>query len=129
MKFRVERDAFADAVAFVARSLPSRAPVPVLGGVLLDASDDGTPGLRWLRPDGQPMAGADWDRGAALAILFDAGWLLLVNAGAAPVEFDLPAGDWQLCLSSDPSQDPGTMPRALARTLQVANSSLCVART
>ncbi|MCD2186466.1 DNA polymerase III subunit beta [Actinomycetospora soli] len=42
MKFRVERDAFADAVAFVARSLPSRAPVPVLGGVLLDASDEGT---------------------------------------------------------------------------------------
>ena len=36
MKFRVERDALADAVAFVARSLPSRAPVPVLGGVLLD---------------------------------------------------------------------------------------------
>jgi hypothetical protein len=29
MKFGVERDAFADAVAFVARSLPSRAPVPV----------------------------------------------------------------------------------------------------
>lgn len=38
MKFRVERDALADAVAFVARSLPTRAPVPVLGGVLLDAS-------------------------------------------------------------------------------------------
>jgi DNA polymerase-3 subunit beta len=42
MKFRVERDAFADAVAFVARSLPSRAPVPILGGVLLDAADEGT---------------------------------------------------------------------------------------
>ena len=41
MKFRVERDALADAVAFVARSLPSRAPVPVLGGVLLDAASDG----------------------------------------------------------------------------------------
>ena len=43
MKFRVERDALADAVAFVARSLPSRAPVPVLGGVLLDAgsAEDG----------------------------------------------------------------------------------------
>ena len=37
MKFRVERDAFADAVALVARSLRSRAPVPVLGWVLLDA--------------------------------------------------------------------------------------------
>jgi len=42
MKFRVERDALADAVAFVARSLPSRAPVPVLGGVLLDTEGDGT---------------------------------------------------------------------------------------
>ncbi len=41
MKFRVERDALADAVAFVARSLPSRAPVPVLGGLLLDATDAG----------------------------------------------------------------------------------------
>lgn len=47
MKFRVERDALADAVAFVARSLPSRAPVPVLGGVLLDAgaSDGGDAAL------------------------------------------------------------------------------------
>src|SRR3954454_24632703 len=42
MKFRVERDALADAVAFVARSLPSRAPVPVLGGVLLDVEGDGS---------------------------------------------------------------------------------------
>ncbi|MCE7005087.1 DNA polymerase III subunit beta [Kibdelosporangium philippinense] len=40
MKIRVERDGLADAVAWVARSLPSRPPVPVLGGVLLDA---GTP--------------------------------------------------------------------------------------
>jgi DNA polymerase III subunit beta len=35
MKFRVERDAFADAVAWTARSLPARPAVPVLGGVLL----------------------------------------------------------------------------------------------
>ncbi|MBO0849312.1 MAG: DNA polymerase III subunit beta [Pseudonocardia sp.] len=37
MKFRVERDALADGVAWVARSLPPRPPVPVLGGVLLEA--------------------------------------------------------------------------------------------
>ncbi len=37
MKFRVERDALADGVAWVARSLPARPPVPVLGGVLLQA--------------------------------------------------------------------------------------------
>src|SRR6185437_15916475 len=41
MKIRVERDGLADAVAWVARSLPSRPPVPVLGGVLLDAGSDG----------------------------------------------------------------------------------------
>lgn len=39
MKIRVERDGLADAVAWVARSLPARPSVPVLGGVLLDASD------------------------------------------------------------------------------------------
>ncbi len=39
MKFRVERDVLADAVAWAARSLPSRPPVPVLAGLMLDASD------------------------------------------------------------------------------------------
>jgi DNA polymerase-3 subunit beta len=39
VKFRVERDVLADAVAWAARSLPSRPPVPVLAGLLLDASD------------------------------------------------------------------------------------------
>jgi DNA polymerase-3 subunit beta len=48
MKIRVDRDGFADAVAWVARSLPARPPVPVLGGILLDAdsgasADDGSP--------------------------------------------------------------------------------------
>ena len=38
MKFRVERDVLADAAAWVARSLPARPPVPVLGGVLVEAS-------------------------------------------------------------------------------------------
>lgn len=41
LKFRVSREDFADSVAWVARSLPSRPPVPVLGGVLLDASEQG----------------------------------------------------------------------------------------
>jgi len=39
MKFRVERDAFADAVAWTAKSLPSRPSVPVLAGALLRVSD------------------------------------------------------------------------------------------
>ncbi|MGH3646069.1 MAG: DNA polymerase III subunit beta [Micromonosporaceae bacterium] len=39
MKFRVERDALADAVAWTAKSLPNRPPVPVLAGVLLRVGD------------------------------------------------------------------------------------------
>jgi DNA polymerase-3 subunit beta len=39
MKFRVEHDAFAEAVAWVARSLPSRPVVPVLSGLRLEARD------------------------------------------------------------------------------------------
>ncbi|GIL34708.1 DNA polymerase III subunit beta [Phycicoccus jejuensis] len=42
MKFRVERDVLAEAVTWVARGLPARPPVPVLAGILLEASDDGT---------------------------------------------------------------------------------------
>ena len=44
MKFRVGRDEFAEAVAWVARSLPSRPPVPVLGGVLLSTGGDAQEG-------------------------------------------------------------------------------------
>jgi DNA polymerase-3 subunit beta len=45
MKIRMERDGLADAVAWVARSLPSRPPVPVLGGVLLDVSGEASEAL------------------------------------------------------------------------------------
>jgi len=39
VKFRVERDVLAEAVAWAARSLPARPPVPVLAGLMLDARD------------------------------------------------------------------------------------------
>ena len=41
MELRVERDAFADAVVWTARSLPARPPMQVLLGLLLETSDDG----------------------------------------------------------------------------------------
>ncbi|WEH37555.1 DNA polymerase III subunit beta [Streptomyces sp. AM 4-1-1] len=37
MEFRIERSALTDAVAWAARVLPTRSPVPVLGGLLLEA--------------------------------------------------------------------------------------------
>lgn len=42
MKFRVERDVLAEAVTWTARSLPSRPPVPVLAGLLLEADAQGS---------------------------------------------------------------------------------------
>ena len=41
MKFRVERDVLAEAVAWVARELPTRPVVPVLSGLRLEAHEDG----------------------------------------------------------------------------------------
>lgn len=41
MKFRVERDVLADAVAWAARSLPVRPSVPVLAGLLIETAPDG----------------------------------------------------------------------------------------
>ncbi|MFF1499402.1 DNA polymerase III subunit beta [Streptomyces sp. NPDC058316] len=39
MEFRIERSALTDAVAWAARVLPTRSPVPVLGGLLVEAAD------------------------------------------------------------------------------------------
>ena len=41
MKFRIDRDSFADAVSWTARSLPNRPSVPVLAGLLIETSSDG----------------------------------------------------------------------------------------
>ena len=69
--------------------------------------------LRWLAPDGTDMQPEDWLRRGrhALAILFDAppqkvAWLVLVNAGAEAVDFDLPAGRWLRRFSSEAAESP-----------------------
>jgi DNA polymerase-3 subunit beta len=51
MKIRVERDGFADAVAWAARILPQKAALPVLAGLRLEAADDG----------GLTLAGFDYE--------------------------------------------------------------------
>jgi DNA polymerase-3 subunit beta len=45
VKFRVERDVLADAVAWAARSLPVRPSAPVLAGLLIETQHDGSNGL------------------------------------------------------------------------------------
>ena len=41
MKIRLERDVMAEAVAWAARSLPSRPSVPILAGLLIKADASG----------------------------------------------------------------------------------------
>ncbi len=41
MKFQVNRDVFSEAVSFAVKLLPQRTTLPILSGVLLDASTDG----------------------------------------------------------------------------------------
>ncbi len=41
MRFRIERDALTEAVAWVARALPNRPVLPILSGLLLTAAKDG----------------------------------------------------------------------------------------
>ena len=53
MRFMVERDTLAEAVAWVARALPSRPVLPVLSGLLLQAAGCGKarhPGREARRP-------------------------------------------------------------------------------
>ncbi len=63
MKFRVERDVLADAAAWVARSLPARPTVPVLGGVLIEATSG---------PDGDRLAVAGFDYETSARVELDA---------------------------------------------------------
>lgn len=83
MKFRVVRDEFADAVAWVARSLPSRPPVPVLGCVVLTAGDTGL-----------QVAGFDYEVSAAETIsaeVLETGKVLVSGRLLADITRALPA--------------------------------------
>ncbi|HVU61888.1 MAG TPA: DNA polymerase III subunit beta [Mycobacteriales bacterium] len=61
MKIRVERDAFADAVAWASRILPQKAALPVLSGLRIDAGGDAGPGVRLSGFDYEVSAQANLD--------------------------------------------------------------------
>ncbi|EHR48324.1 DNA polymerase III, beta subunit [Saccharomonospora marina XMU15] len=87
MKIRVERDGLADAVAWVARSLPSRPPVPVLGGVLLDAGAEGG-------SEALTVSGFDYEVSATVGVpatIADGGRTLVSGRLLADITKALPA--------------------------------------
>jgi DNA polymerase-3 subunit beta len=90
MKIRVERDGLADAVAWVARSLPSRPPVPVLGGVLLDAGS----GPDSAGGDALTVSGFDYEVSATVGVpatIADGGRTLVSGRLLADITKALPA--------------------------------------
>lgn len=60
MRFRADRDAFADAVNWTARALPTRPAVPVLAGMRLDITDAAADTLR--------LSGFDYEVSARAAV-------------------------------------------------------------
>ena len=84
MKFRVERDVLAEAVTWAARGLPTRPPVPVLAGVLLQANDDGT----------LVLSAFDYEVSAQVTVaadVSDAGTVLVSGRLLADISRNLPA--------------------------------------
>ena len=91
MKLRVERDVLAEAVAWTARSLPVRPPVPVLAGVRLEASSEGSLTLSTF----------DYDvsaRSAVPAAVEEAGVVLVSGRLLADIAKALPAKPVDLTL-------------------------------
>ncbi len=95
MKFRVERDVLAEAVTWVARALPSNPPVPVLAGLLLEASADGV-----LR-----LSSFDYEVSARVEIpadVADGGTVLVSGRLLADISRSLPA--WPVDVATDGSR-------------------------
>ncbi|MFF4622528.1 DNA polymerase III subunit beta [Nonomuraea jabiensis] len=87
MKIRVNRDVLADAVAWAARVLPSRPVVPVLSGLLLEASDE------------LVLSAFDYDVSARAAVdadVAEAGSVLIPGRLLAEISRSLPADDVEI---------------------------------
>jgi DNA polymerase III subunit beta len=65
MRFRVDRDALADAVAWTARTLPVRPSVPVLAGMLLDVHGEDATMLK--------LSGFDYEVSGQVSVAIDQG--------------------------------------------------------
>jgi glycogen operon protein len=103
----------ADLEAFVARVMQLRHRALPFGNHWYHGLPDalGLYDLSWLEPDGTPLHGGAWHFAGARALgcligqpgRAHAPLLLLVNAGASDLPFQLPAGVWQAVLdSADP---------------------------
>ena len=129
MKFRVERDVLAEAVTWAARGLPNRPPVPVLAGVLIEASEEGT----------LTLSAFDYEVSARITVpaeVAEPGTVLVLGRLLADISRNLPArpidvatdgnkvqvtcGSSRFSLLMMPSDDYPTLPTSPAPTGTIA---------
>ena len=116
-------DADADLSAFVAQLQALRRQIPALAADRWwtgQPDAEGVIDVQWLNASGLPLEAHDWEdpAGKALIMCLSGDWLILVNGSANQVHFHLPAGRWQLRLTSaeDSLAEPFT---ASARSVTV----------
>jgi DNA polymerase III subunit beta len=138
MKFRVERDALADAVAWTAKSLPSRPSVPVLAGVMLRVTD-GVLHVSGFDYEVSSQAGVEVQADADGAALVS-GRLLAeitkalpgkpVDIAAVGSHLELVCGSARFTLPTMPVEDYPTLPDmpASAGTVDAAEFAAAVAQ-
>lgn len=138
MKFRVERDALADAVAWTAKSLPNRPSVPVLAGVMLRVTDGqlGVSGFDYevssqVSVEVQGDAdGAALVSGRLLAEITKALPAKPVDMAAVGAHLELVCGSARFTLPTMPVEDYPTLPEmpASAGTIDAAEFAAAVAQ-
>jgi DNA polymerase-3 subunit beta len=138
MKFRVERDALADAVAWTAKSLPSRPAVPVLAGAMLRVAGDQlvVSGFDYevssqVSVDVQADAdGAALVSGRLLAEITKALPAKPVDVAAVGSHLELVCGSARFTLPTMPVEDYPTLPEmpATAGTVDAATFASAVAQ-
>jgi DNA polymerase-3 subunit beta len=138
MKFRVERDALADAVAWTAKSLPSRPAVPVLAGAMLRVAGDQlvVSGFDYevssqVSVDVQADAdGAALVSGRLLAEITKALPAKPVDVAAVGSHLELVCGSARFTLPTMPVEDYPTLPEmpATAGTVDAAAFASAVAQ-
>jgi len=138
MKFRVERDALADAVAWTAKSLPSRPSVPVLAGVMLRVSQGRltVSGFDYevssqVSTDVQADAdGAALVSGRLLAEITKALPAKPVDVAAVGSHLELVCGSARFTLPTMPVEDYPTLPEmpSTAGTVDAATFAAAVAQ-
>lgn len=104
MKIRVERDGFADAVAWAARILPQKAAMPVLAGLRIEAGPDGNLVLSGFDYEVSAQAELDVTVAEAGAILVPGRLLAEITRSLAPQPIDLATDGSRVVLSCGSSR-------------------------